>query len=129
MLGTNDLKVQYGRSPAAITEGMRVLLDEYAIFAQKYKIKQPKLLLMSPPHVKEVRPELYADAEEKSRHLAAYYQRLVEERGAAESDIYFLDAAKYAEPSNIDGVHLEVSAHRALAAGVFEVLKAMNVVR
>ena len=37
--------------------------------------------------------------------------------------LHFLDAALYAEPSDVDGVHLGVEGHKALGAAIAEKIK------
>ncbi len=55
---------------------------------------------------------------EKSRALAPLYAALARERGCA-----FFDAGSVARCSDVDGVHFEAAAHRALGESVAREVK------
>ena len=59
---------------------------------------------------------------EESKKFAYYYRHVAESKG-----VYFLDAAEVAQPSKIDGVHMEPESHlalgKAIAAKVREILE------
>jgi len=111
MLGTNDLKTEFGRSAEEIAASLRTLLDIVPTALEE----EPKIFLVSPIHLDESQPA-YAEMAEfdqasvgKSHGLAAAYRRIAEERG-----LHFLDAATCAEAGG-DGVHLTVDSHRRVA--------------
>ena len=118
LIGTNDLKVQYDKSVADITEGMRQLVrcvqtSNFGLHAQP-----PKVLLIAPqPLVREgLMMQFFDDASiEKSFALAAAYEQM-----AAEEKVLFLDAGKIVTSSSKDGIHLEVASHKILAEKVRE---------
>ena len=72
-----------------------------------------KLLLISPI---EERPELAAY--EESRKFAYYTQKVAEEL-----NVPWLDAAKFAKPSPLDGCHMEAEYHQALGQAIYEKVK------
>jgi lysophospholipase L1-like esterase len=73
------------------------------------------VLLIAPPPVIPLPEdlELLAGAEEKSRQFPERYRRVAEQRGCS-----FLDAGAVVGPSDLDGVHLDAEAHRALGDAV-----------
>jgi len=58
---------------------------------------------------------------EESKKFAYYYRHVAQSK-----DVYFLDAAEVAQPSKVDGVHMEPESHlalgRAIAAEVRRIL-------
>ena len=117
MLGTNDLKYTDARGSAA---GMEKLAELVLTANERYNLSSPvfpngpKALLISPvpltAHVGERKDDIV-----EAEKLSALYGRIAEARCLA-----FLDAAQYAGPSPIDGVHLGVDGHRKLGAAVAE---------
>jgi lysophospholipase L1-like esterase len=127
MLGTNDLKVQYNRQPEDVAVGMQALLDETSAYAKKVCNLRPTIFLISPPLVKEVGREIYAGGTIKSEKLAALYQKLAQQNSQPNEEVYFVNAAQYVQPSEIDGVHLEESGHKKLAEILHTLLKARKI--
>ncbi len=119
-LGTNDLKMRFSLTASEITHGIRVLTDIILKSESGLLEKAPKLLLISPPAVKNIPDssrffEEFEDAQSKSIKLGKYYSEVAEEYG-----FYFLDASKVVEASDLDGIHLEVEKHVKLG---FEITK------
>src|SRR5258708_3847860 len=95
-LGTNDLKVKFNRNSTEVAAALEELVSE---------IKDAKILLISPPIVKEhvLKPKSqFVGAGEKSRQLAILIEKLAQKTGCL-----FLDIALLVEPGDFDGVHLE----------------------
>ena len=123
MLGTNDLKYTDAEGSAA---GMEHLVKLVLTANQRYKLSSPvfpaagrPILLVSPILLKAHVGERDNDLAEAAR-LSALYRHI-----ADQNELYFMDAAQYAEPSDIDGVHLSVDGHRRLGAAIAETIKRM----
>lgn len=122
MLGTNDLKYTDAAGSAA---GMERLLRLVLSANERYNLSSPvfpngaKILLVSPillgAHVG-------AKAEDiaESARLSALYRELAKTCG-----VHFLDAARYADPSEADGVHLDADGHRTLGEAIAEKLRTL----
>ena len=124
MLGTNDLKYTDAEGSAA---GMARLIELVMTANQRYNLSSPvfpdsdipgqPILLISPiglrSHVGD-RPNDIMD----SARLSDLYQEI-----ARKNRLHFLDAALYAEPSEVDGVHLGVEGHRSLGTAVAEKIR------
>lgn len=120
MLGTNDMKVQYNRTPLQVFESMQNFIEQiYSYFSLKPMFKRPKILLVCPPIIKETRPLLYGGATKKSQELAPLYNKVV----SGFEDCHFLDAGKIVESSDVDGVHFEVEGHQRLGAAIAECIQ------
>jgi lysophospholipase L1-like esterase len=117
MLGTNDLHASFGLSASEIASGAGELARIALTSAAGPGGGASAVLLIAPPMVRPLPEdeELLAGAEEKSRGFPTRYRRVAEQRGCA-----FLDAGEFAEPSEVDGVHLDAGAHRALGGAVAE---------
>ncbi|HJD97984.1 GDSL-type esterase/lipase family protein [Mailhella massiliensis] len=132
MLGSNDMKSALNRSAESIAEGMGELADMVLSFPWEGVLDypHPALILVSPPYIGERKMRLagerYKGAPEKSRALAALYRQVAEDKGAA-----FLDAAHavggspFGEAHGEDGMHLNEADHAALAAALFEKMRAV----
>ncbi len=116
MLGTNDMKTKYNRSAEQIGKGMEQLIQKVDAFCANVALPKPKIILISPPIVKEVRPELYAGAKEKSEKLAQLYEPMSQRV----ENCSFIDAAILVESSDVDGVHWNSAGHQKLAEAIFE---------
>lgn len=117
MLGSNDLKSCFGQTADSIAENAaRVLEKARWVVESKYPDADCRYVLISPP---EVGPELIIgpfgwDFEgvksiETSKAFASCFAMQAEEKG-----FLFFDAAKYARPGVIDGLHLDAENHRKL---------------
>jgi lysophospholipase L1-like esterase len=122
MLGTNDLHARFGLSASDIASGAGALARLTLRSAAGPGGGAPMVLLIAPPPVRPLPEdaELLAEAEEKSRAFPKRYRRIAEQRGCA-----FLDAGEYAGPSDLDGVHLDASAHRSLGEAVAECIRTL----
>lgn len=126
MLGTNDVKVQFDRSPFRIALGMGKLID---IVAQTgggvgTDYPTPEVLVLAPPPLGELYPEgraeRFAGGVEKTQALPEHYQTIAEV-----ADAEFLDVGTLAETDGIDGVHLSAGAHENIGRGVAEKVRAI----
>lgn len=123
-LGTNDLKEIFHASPRTIAAGAAMVCDAILNYPYGGCGPAPKVLLVSPIHVKPGIAEspyvgFAEDAVERSHRLAHYYREVAEERG-----LLFLDASEVAEPSDRDKLHMEADSHARLARAIADVLLA-----
>ena len=78
---------------------------------------------MAPPPVKNPRGPIawkFEGAEEKSRGLAAAFDRVAHDKNCS-----FFDAGRVTETSAVDGVHLDPEQHRTLGSALAEVVRAL----
>ena len=84
----------------------------------------PQVLLICPPPTAAPLPPIFTDdfdgAVEKSRHLAQHFQKIAEDTG-----VHFLNAGDVIESSPVDGIHLEVDAHRKFGMVVADKVRAI----
>jgi lysophospholipase L1-like esterase len=124
MLGTNDLKAMYNRSPLRIALGIGKLVD---IVSQtkggvgtNYPV--PKVLVLCPPPLGPLSPQAFADmfagGLEKSKLLPPAFEAIARAAGAE-----FLDLGKLTATDGVDGIHLSANAHRAIGQGVADKVK------
>lgn len=117
MLGTNDLKTEFDRSPQDIAEATDDLLNSIEQHGRYMKGDLPKVIIMSPIHIdvsahefKNFYSENYDDtAGGKSEALAPLIKQVADTH-----EVIFIDAASVAEPG-IDGIHLSTDSHTPLA--------------
>ena len=116
MLGTNDLKYTDAAGSAA---GMERLTELVLTANRRYNLSSPvfpagaePILLVSPILLKAHVGEREDDMEESAR-LSALYRRVAEK-----NCLPFMDAALYAAPSRIDGVHLDADGHKKLGEAI-----------
>ena len=126
MLGTNDVKKMFNRTPMRIALGMGRLVD---IVAQTKggvgtSYGAPKVLVVAPPPLGKVQPperaERFAGGVEKTKALPPLYE-VVAKAGGAE----FLDGGKFTTTDGVDGVHLLPANHKALGLGIAAKIKEM----
>jgi lysophospholipase L1-like esterase len=122
MLGTNDLKHRFGLSAADIAAGAGALVDLVNSSGTGPGDAKPVVLLVCPPPLGRL--DLFAVVFEaaagKSRQLARHFEREAAARGCA-----FLDAGQFVRSSDIDGVHLDIDAQRALGTAVAQTIRAL----
>ncbi len=129
MLGTNDLKYtdafNAAKGQQTLIRMMKGAAVSVNIPSRIFTKGEPEILLVSPPNLGKslgsrhtIEPYL---THEESVKLAEYYRMV-----AQEEKIYFLDAAQYAGPSRIDGMHMLPEGHlalgKAIAKQVLEIL-------
>ena len=106
MLGTNDTKAYFGRTPFAIATGMSELVGQVQASAGGVgtTYPAPQVLVVAPPPLAPIRDPwfamLFAGGQEKSAELAEAYRAL-----AAFSGVGFFDAGSVITTDGVDGVH------------------------
>ncbi len=122
MLGTNDLKAHFARSPLRIALGAGRLVD----IVQQINggigtpYASPKVLLICPPPLGDMAffADEFAGGLEKSKALPAIYAEVAKAAGAL-----FLDAGTVISTDGPDGLHLSAAAQTALGKAVATVLR------
>ncbi len=117
MLGSNDLKTQFHRSPADIAAALDGYFDDVAANVGTRAGGAPATILVSPilpddrqPRFADVAAGSFdADVVDKARGLAAELRRVAQGR-----DALFADAAAVAR-AGADGQHISLESHAPLA--------------
>jgi len=112
MLGTNDLKIRFSPTEYDIARGAQRVARAARDSGTGPAGAAPRVLLVCPPPTAKLsyfRP-MFDGAGEISTRLAGRYRQF-----AAEIGVDFLDAGAHIRSSDLDGIHLEASAHRTLA--------------
>lgn len=122
MLGTNDLKYTDAAGSAA---GMERLVERVLSVNERFHLSSPvfpggsQLLLVS-PILLDAPVGARADCIAESARLSELYRSIAERHR-----LHFLDAARYADPSEADGVHLDADGHRKLGAAIAAKIKSL----
>lgn len=120
-LGTNDLKTKFNREAKDVAVALMTLITEVKNVAHTQNDQQPKIILVSPPLVKEevLKPNSqFAGAGRKSKELAEPIKKLADKTGCM-----FVDLSTI-QPGDFDGVHLEPEAHQMIASEFYKVVSA-----
>jgi lysophospholipase L1-like esterase len=120
MLGTNDLKLRFGKSAWEIAEGIGVLAQMAKAAAIGRSGGTPEIVLMAPAAFRPKLPfhaELFAGAIPKSKELAKFYKAVAEREG-----VRFFDAGTVMKSSRYDGFHLDPEAHASLGTAMAKVV-------
>lgn len=126
LLGTNDLKAYFHRSPFDIGVGALELVNlvKSAHHLGGTTYAAPEVLLVAPPVLADIpdpwHQRLFAGAHEKSSLLGAVYEDVARMAGAM-----FVDAAGFTRTSGSDGIHLTAADNGDLARGVAAYLRRM----
>jgi lysophospholipase L1-like esterase len=130
MVGGNDLKAAYNRTPFRIALGAGHLIDICNTIGGGLgtTYKSPKVLLICPPPLSpkieqgSVFPEMFKGGLEKTKELAKLYEGIARLGGAD-----FFDAGSVITTDGADGLHLTAEAEKklgvAVAAKVKEIMK------
>jgi lysophospholipase L1-like esterase len=115
MLGTNDLKARFAVGAADIAASVERLVGAARTFCTASGRPVPGILVVAPAPITEVGEfrEFFRGGAEKSRRLGPLLRDVAARTGAG-----FLDAGEHLRTSDVDGIHLDPDAHRALAAAV-----------
>jgi lysophospholipase L1-like esterase len=110
MLGTNDMKSRFNRSAKDIAAGMSEIIDKIRSLKFIVGETEPKILIVSPAVVykEDGFGEDFKNASKKSAEYAALLKELSRSKNCFHVET---SEIKYSE---IDGVHLEASAHAQL---------------
>ena len=127
MLGTNDLTEHNAVfAKNGVSELIRIIQNSSTMFDVDIPVfvDEPKILLVSPILIhKDIENKgsfSFIGTHEESKKFAKYYKTVAEEK-----KVDFLDAAKVAEPSETDGLHMTKEGHAALAVAIADKLKEM----
>ena len=118
MLGTNDFKAMFERSPERAAEGLRKLIGVVKSTGGGVLTEyQPaRVLVLAPPPLVQTEKfpaEVYAGGIQKSKRLAGLYEAVARETGAE-----FLDVGAITKSDGMDGLHLSEAAHRKIGLAV-----------
>lgn len=123
MLGTNDLKTVYHPTTEKIGYGIETLLDLIENNPASNDGSIPRILLISPIHLKDEvwkdGLDLAFDAESVriSKLLEEAYRKI-----AAKHKCHFFSASSVTEASNLDAEHLDEVGHLLLANALYPVI-------
>ncbi len=111
MLGTNDCKTVFSVGAADIADGAMALIRAVHAFPWTEAAPCPRILLMAPIKIKPQIADVYMTdfdehSVEASEHFAEYYAYVAEQFGCD-----FLNAADFAEPGDIDYLHMMPESH------------------
>lgn len=112
MLGTNDIKSYFNASAYDAARGVEKLITK-AREPSQYGFPIPEIIIVAPPNILEPKGEaadIFSHANEKMQKFHHEYQKI-----ATKQRCTFLNAAGILQPSEIDGVHLDVEANTTLA--------------
>jgi len=119
MLGTNDIKPHLGRTASEAGRGMgRLAQIVRGVHSGRMELV-PEIMFVAPPHIcatdnRDVMAHFGGPgAIDESKKFASEYKRRAEEHGA-----HFFDASTVAEPSPLDGVHLDRENTAAIGMGI-----------
>ena len=127
LLGTNDTKVYFHRSPFEIAAGMAILIDQVAKSAGGVgtAYPAPQVLLVAPPPLGTMQhawfAELFRGGLEKSAELAYHYEALATFLG-----IPFLNAGEVISTGGVDGIHFTAENNEALGKAIARKVEALN---
>jgi lysophospholipase L1-like esterase len=117
MLGTNDTKTIFGRTPAEIAAGAGALVDDALASGCGPAAGAPRVLLVAPPGpgAATERSEVWGFDERQAKgvRLAGLYRTVAQMAGVA-----FLDGSAVAGVDPADGVHLTPQGHATLGHAV-----------
>jgi lysophospholipase L1-like esterase len=117
MLGTNDVKIEFGPRPAVgVAEALKKYIADVQTYAHDQNSRPPRIALVSPVHIASDAPMFaeYYTAKYDQRSVDAAAQLAPEiQKLADKSDCFFFDAAQVAGPGE-DGIHMSLESHKAL---------------
>jgi lysophospholipase L1-like esterase len=126
LLGTNDTKSYFGRSPYEIANGLGKLAGQVLSCAGGVgtPYSAPKLLIVAPPPLAQM-PDpwfegMFGGAHEKSLELAKHYRAL-----AAFLKVDFLNAGDFVTTDGVDGIHLSADANIKLGDAIANKVRAI----
>jgi lysophospholipase L1-like esterase len=118
MLGSNDLKSCFDRTPKAIAEALHGYVDDIAANVTDRRGRMPVTVLVSPIRINSTAPSFQevtgknfnpTDLAARSLELAIAIRQVAQERG-----VLYADAAQVAHAGD-DGHHLTLDSHARLA--------------
>lgn len=112
MLGTNDLKIRFNKPASEIARGGGALVQDIMDMRPGPGDSIPEIIVVSPPPVLEDLKgwaSMFEGARNKSLHLAEEFALIANTMG-----VHFFDAGSVATSSEVDGFHLDATAHGLL---------------
>lgn len=126
LLGTNDTKSYFHRTPYEIANGMSKLVGQVLTSAGGVgtPYPAPKVLVVAPPPLAPM-PDpwfegMFAGGYEKSKELAKHYAAL-----AAFAKVDFLDAGQFVRTDGVDGIHFSAETNIKLGNAIAEKVEAI----
>lgn len=126
LLGTNDTKSYFHRTPYEIANGMSKLVGQVLTSAGGVgtPYPAPKVLVVAPPPLAPM-PDpwfkgMFAGGYEKSKELAKLYSAL-----AAFAKVDFLDAGQFVRTDGVDGIHFSAETNTKLGDAIAEKVQAI----
>lgn len=125
MLGTNDLKTKFDRSPGEIARGVGGLIERVRRIDRGAwtEYAAPRVLVLAPPPLVQTErfpAAILAGGIDKSRALAAQLEAVAGSAGAA-----FFDVGAVTSADGVDGIHLSEAAHRRIGLAVADQIRAI----
>lgn len=125
MLGTNELKKQFNPSAKYLAKGIEEFVKyiRNPYLTKNYKV--PKVLIISPVHLRDEivdRQSLFGEFDENSLKQSKFLSQTFKEV-ADQYEVDFLNAARVAEASIVDCIHLDEKNHEKLAKAVIDKVK------
>ena len=128
MLGTNDLKIEYGRSAEEIALAINGLVADIKQYAQDKNGATPKIILVSPIHINDKAPSFYEfykgyydeRSMQESHRLASEVSQV-----ADETNCIFIDAATVSKPGE-DGIHFSLQSEAPFAELLKNTIQGLN---
>jgi lysophospholipase L1-like esterase len=126
MLGTNDLKAMYDRSPFGIALGAGELIDIVQSIEGGVgtEYPNPRVLLLAPPPLGTLSPEVFEElfdgGVEKSQQLGVTFDHIAQAAG-----VEFLDLSKVTSTDGVDGIHFTEEGQRKIGMAVADKVKAI----
>lgn len=116
MLGTNDTKILFNRTPQQIAIGLGTIIQKASEILNRENDYYCRILVVAPPWINKhvidgpLGEEFDENSAKKSSKLALLYEKQADRLG-----VEFIDLQKVVKTSNIDGVHLTLDAHEKIA--------------
>lgn len=112
MLGTNDLKRYFNASAYEASRGIEQIIHKIRA-PNPHGFPSPRIVVVAPPNILSPKGEaadMFVGGVEKSLGFHQHYQRIAEL-----NDCSFLNAAGVIQPSEADGIHLDLNGNQQLA--------------
>ncbi len=126
MLGSNDLKAKFHLPAGDIAGSLQNLLMKTKSFLQYKCGGNPRILIVSPPHLGDgLESSPFAEffegdkAVANSKRLAYWYDLVAKQFGCE-----FFDASTVCNPGEVDSLHLMEDGHKALANAIKDIVLA-----
>lgn len=111
MLGTNDLKSRFSKSPFDIAAGAGRLLEIILSNGVRNQVTPPETVLVCPAPLGRLTlfADMFEGGDTKSVNLARHYEAVARDRGS-----HFINAGDIISSSDTDGIHLDPDQHEIL---------------